>query len=49
MKRRHFLTGSLTAGAGLWAARYLPAAEPPITTKQETPRCRSNNRRCRLR
>ena len=32
-QRRQFLTGSLAAGAGLWAARHLPAAEPSITTK----------------
>jgi Fe-Mn family superoxide dismutase len=33
MMRRHFLTRSMAAGAGLWVARHLPAAEPPITTK----------------
>jgi Fe-Mn family superoxide dismutase len=33
MKRRQFLTRSLAAGAGLWAARHLPAAEPTTTTK----------------
>src|SRR3990172_7992927 len=31
--RRQFLTRTLAAGAGLWAARHLPAAEPPITIK----------------
>jgi superoxide dismutase, Fe-Mn family len=31
VKRRQFLTGSLAAGAGLWAARHLPAAEPTTT------------------
>jgi Fe-Mn family superoxide dismutase len=34
MKRRQFLAGSLAAGTGLWAARHLPAAEPPITRKK---------------
>jgi Fe-Mn family superoxide dismutase len=33
MMRRQFLTRSMTAGAGLWVARNLPAAEPPTTTK----------------
>ena len=33
MKRRQFLTRALAAGAGLWAARHLPAVEPPTTTK----------------
>lgn len=32
MKRRQFLTGSLAAGAGLWSARHVSAAEPPTTT-----------------
>ena len=27
MKRRQFVTGSLAAGTGLWAARHLPAAD----------------------
>ena len=34
MKRRQFLTGSLAAGAGLWGARHLLAAELPITRKK---------------
>ncbi|MHB1038571.1 MAG: superoxide dismutase [Pirellulales bacterium] len=33
MIRRQFLTGSLAAGAGLWAARHLSAAEPSTATK----------------
>ena len=32
-QRRQFLTGSLTAGVGLCAARHVPAAEPPTTIK----------------
>ena len=34
MRRRQFLAGSLTAGAGLWVARHVSAAEPPLATKQ---------------
>jgi superoxide dismutase, Fe-Mn family len=34
MKRRQFLAGSLAAGAGLWTARSLSAAESPFTTKK---------------
>jgi Fe-Mn family superoxide dismutase len=37
-QRRQFLTGSLAAGAGLWAARHLPAAESPITIKTGDPK-----------
>jgi Fe-Mn family superoxide dismutase len=33
MMRRQFLSRSLTAGVGLWAANHLPAAEPPTNTK----------------
>ncbi len=34
MRRREFLAGSLAAGAGLFAAGRLSAAEPSITTKK---------------
>jgi Fe-Mn family superoxide dismutase len=34
MKRRQFLTESLVAGAGLWAASRVPAAEPPMAIKK---------------
>lgn len=35
MKRRQFLTASLTAGAGLWAAQHARAAEPRKSAKPE--------------
>ena len=37
-QRRQFLTGSLAAGAGLWAARHRPAANSPLTVNTGDPK-----------